>query len=540
MSDDPQRRWALPLLLVCAAVVWLPVAAAGFVWDDQGLVVGNLLTPDLANLPRFFAIDLWASTSVGEGVSGYYRPLMLVSLALDRAAWGLSPVGHHLHGLAWHLLAVAAVFRLLEAPLGWRPALLAATVFAVHPVQVEAVTWVAARNDPMAAALGLWALVCVAAPRPGRGRLAAAFGLALLAGLAKESVVLLPALLLIVDLARGQRPRWVRYAPLLGGIAVVVGMRLLAGVGGATWPDPIGWRLLLARSPDVAALVGRLWVAPWPLSAGYALEWLARAPLWHRAVGTVGLVAVVAATIALGRRLGRRALLGLPWALVAGAPVVLPLADKGLFGDRYLYLGMVGMGALAGMLAGRRALGVAVAVALPSAVMVQLRLTDWTDERALWTQAVAVSPNPYTYAGLGHVHRMAGEDEQALAYFVAALDDERPDRSVCAQAVGTALALQRPALAAQLGHWAEPRGCGGDGAFVGQFAIAMGFLGEWDDARALSSRVIDDPTGRKLVAAIAVALHDDDPAQADLLASGAPDPQAVLDQARRVVAAAPR
>jgi hypothetical protein len=75
---------------------------------------------------------------------------------------------------------------------------------------------------------------------------------------------------------------------------------------------------------------------------------------------------------------------------------------------------------------------------------------------------------------------------------------------------------------------------------VGQFAIALGFTGEWQAARRLSDRVIDDPTGRKLVAAIAVALHDGDPAQADLLAAGAPEPQAMLDQARRVVAAAPR
>lgn len=540
MRDDPKRRWALPLLLVCTAVVWLPVAAAGFVWDDHGLVVGNLLTGDLANLPRFFAIDLWASTPVGEGVSGYYRPLMLVSLAIDRAAWGLNPAGHHLHGLAWHLLAVAAVFRLLEAPLGWRPAVLAATLFAVHPVQVEAVTWVAARNDPMAAALGLWALVQVAEPGPSRARQAAACGLALLAGLAKESVVLLPVLLLVLDVARSQRPRWARYAPLLAGIAAVVGMRVLAGVGGATWPEPIGWRLLLARSPDVAALVGRLWVAPWPLSAGYPLEWLDRAPLWHRVVGGVGLVGVTVGTVIAWRQSGRRALLGLPWALVAGAPVVLPLADKGLFGDRYLYLGMVGIGALAGLLAGRRSLAVAVGLGLPCALMVQLRLPDWSDERALWTRAVAVSPNPYSDAGLGHVHRMAGEDEQALARFVRALDDELPDRSVCAQVVGTALALQRPVLAAQLGHWADGRGCDTDGTFVGQVAVAMGFVGEWEVARALIARPVVDPSGRLLVASIAVALHDGDRVLADERAAAAPDSSAVLDQAQRVVAAAPR
>ena len=122
------------LLLVLTALTYAPLAVADFVWDDKPLVQDNTLTDSLANLPLFFQVDLWDTAGgVGDAESGYYRPLMLTSLAIDRALWGLSPVGHHLHSLLWHLLAcglLAVLLRELVAPL---PALVGAALFAVHP-----------------------------------------------------------------------------------------------------------------------------------------------------------------------------------------------------------------------------------------------------------------------------------------------------------------------------------------------------------------------------------------------------------------------
>ena len=123
----------MPALLAVAVAAWWGVLSTGFVWDDQALVLRNTMTGDLSNLPRFFMMDLWDSAEVGEEVSGYYRPLMLVSLAVDRALWGLSPAGHHLHSLVWHLLAMAGGYRLLRPLLGWQGATLAVALFGLHP-----------------------------------------------------------------------------------------------------------------------------------------------------------------------------------------------------------------------------------------------------------------------------------------------------------------------------------------------------------------------------------------------------------------------
>ena len=150
-------RQALLLLLALVGVAYVGALQAGFVWDDVPLVLRNRLTGDLANLPQFFAMDLWDGSPVDQGVSGYYRPLFLVSLAVDRALFGLSSVGAHAQSLLWHGIAVVLAFHLLRGWLGVERAFAAALVFGLHPIQSEAVIWVAAisaerRPD--------WVLIC--------------------------------------------------------------------------------------------------------------------------------------------------------------------------------------------------------------------------------------------------------------------------------------------------------------------------------------------------------------------------------------------
>ncbi len=101
------------LLLIVTVLLFAPLSMADFLWDDQILVTENLLTGDWHNLPEFFRIGLWESTPIAETDSAYYRPMMLVDLWLDRQLFGLSPLAHHLHSLAWHLLCTWLLWRLL-------------------------------------------------------------------------------------------------------------------------------------------------------------------------------------------------------------------------------------------------------------------------------------------------------------------------------------------------------------------------------------------------------------------------------------------
>ena len=465
-------RQALLLLLALVGVAYVGALQAGFVWDDVPLVLRNRLTGDLANLPQFFAMDLWDGSPVDQGVSGYYRPLFLVSLAVDRALFGLSSVGAHAQSLLWHGIAVVLAFHLLRGWLGVERAFAAALVFGLHPIQSEAVIWVAARNDPMAAALGLGALCCLRAERPGPLAWAGAALLTLLAGLTKESVVLLPALGLVLDLGQGRRPTLFRASPLLLGLGLALGMRALAGVGGATWPEESGWRLLIAESPRLFGLLGSWLVWPAPLSAAHTLEWLDRSSALRIGLGALAGLGLLGAGLWPGETArARRA--GLAWTALCLGPVLVPIADKGLVGERYAYLPLLGVGLL-------------VAAALPAS-------------RAAWIGLLGLPA--------------------ALA--IAALDDPLPYREACPRLLGTLIDLGRPGVAVQRGRWAKGQGCAG-GAFRGQLARAYLLAGGVEEARAELVGAPPDPEGRAVVVAAALHLLDGDEGAFALLEAAEP------------------
>lgn len=504
------------LLLLAVAAAYIGVVEAGFVWDDTPLVVQNRLTGDLGNIPRFFTMDLWDGSPVEASVSGYYRPLVLVSFAIDRALYGLSAAGHHLHGLLWHLAAVALLYRLLRPIIGPGGALLAATIFGLHPVQSEAVVWVAARNDPMAAALGLGALLCL---EPGAGggerrlaRLFGAFVLTALAGFTKENVVLLPLLHGALELARGrgfaEGGGWGAYAPMFTGIGLTLSARVLAGVGGATLPDADGLWFTLLRWPNVLGIYGSALVAPWPLSVGYTLEYIGRLPTWRLLLGNVGLLG----WLLLCRRSGAAGRAGLLWALVSFAPTLLPIADKGLVGERYLYLPLAGIGLTVGAWARERGPTLALAGALPALFILHLRVPDWANDIELWSATVRTTPSPFNWGSLGHALRSAGEPGAALAAFERALADRQPDLTVCPRVVGAALDTGDLDRAMRRVAWTQERGCD-DPVWRGQAASALAYGGRWAEAEALLEGAPPDPEHRGEVVRAALALdRGDEPA----------------------------
>jgi len=504
-APPPWAPWAVLGLVGCA---YLPTLGAGFVWDDIPLVVQNEITGDLGNLPRFFQEDLWASTPGQEGGTGYYRPLMLLSLAVDRALFGLWPGGHHLHNLVWHLVGTLGLMQLARPRLGGWGAVVAGLVFGLHPMQSEAVIWVAARNDPMATALGLWALERVAPLDAGRARFGLAFGLSVLAGLAKESVILLPGVLLALDLFGGRRIVWSRYVPLVSGIGVVLTMRAVVGVDGAGLPEPVGWALLARELHRFGGLLLTRSVIPWPLHNGVSLEWLPRLPVWRWSSGWFALCGALAWVSHRSRQGDRRPAAGLAWFALAVVPVVVPVADKGLIGERYLYFAIAGLGWACGAGAGRsRAVGAGL-VAVPAILALQLRIPDWEDDVRLWEAAVRHHPTPYTWGGLAHVVLGEGRVPEAYELFVRALDDPRPDPSVCAATLRAAQRLGRAPLLAQTSAWAARRGCVG-ADFRGERGISLALAEEWDSAR----RVAQAPGPRAasgVVLDALIATHDGD------------------------------
>ena len=102
-------RYLIVALLVGA--IYANTMGHGFVWDDPHLIIRNVNTHRLRSIPLHFASEfLGGGRRGGTGpVNAYWRPVVLVTLSLDHALWGLAPVGYHLTNVWLHALNAALV-----------------------------------------------------------------------------------------------------------------------------------------------------------------------------------------------------------------------------------------------------------------------------------------------------------------------------------------------------------------------------------------------------------------------------------------------
>ena len=430
MSQRLKPLPAFGLLALLVGGAFAGVFANGFAFDDRQLVTNNPLVETL-DPGEHLGSTFWP----GEGRNyPYYRPLTSWTLALNHSLHGESPHGYHLANLLVHLGSAVLLFLLLRGMAGALPGFVAAALFAVHPVQTEAVVWVVGRADLLATLFLLLTLLLHSGipDEPSRKNLprilatAAALGAALLS---KENGLTFPALLIAYELALASRregsPRErlrpaVRrlilaapfYVVLIGAYLILrqqVAGGLLASPDETLWKNPLLDAPLITRWLTAVHIAGRyllLLVFPCTLSVDYYFDVV---PLVRSALATAFLLPAlaVAATAAAGwtaRRVpavtfGALAALGtyLPLShLLFAAPVVMA--------ERVLYLPMIGLTSCLGVLfvtvatrvaPQRRTLAVALlvlVVLVPLVLRSRARTKDWKDDLTLFTSAVRAQP----------------------------------------------------------------------------------------------------------------------------------------------------
>ena len=206
-------------LVIATVVVYLPVRHYDFVdFDDNSFVTEN---PNIRDGLTWRSVR-WAFTAGlihTDRNADYWRPLSMLSHAVDIEWFGLRPAGHHLMSVAIHAAAAVALFLVLQSMTNafWRCALVAA-LFALHPLRVESVAWVTERKDVLS---GLFFMLTIGAyvgyvrhPFSWARYLAVALWFAL--GLmSKSMVVTLPFVLLLLDFWPLGRTQWAE--PVVGG-----------------------------------------------------------------------------------------------------------------------------------------------------------------------------------------------------------------------------------------------------------------------------------------------------------------------------------
>ena len=415
MSSRPRpakqrgRIAAAIVLIVLSLAVYARIGSFGFVnFDDPGYVLQNrhvLAGPSWDGL-------VWAFTSTE---ASNWHPLTWLSLMLDAWMGGGTPGAFHLTSLLLHVVNGLLVFVLFDRMTGatWRSALVAA-LFAVHPLHVESVAWIAERKDVLSTTFGLLALLAwvsaVKRERPGRMGLAvAAFAASLMA---KPMLVSLPVLLWLADtwpLNRSLRlrERLAEKVPfvLLSAASCVVTVIAQSG-GGATRSltlYPLTARLANAVSTYVAYLADAVWPARLAVFYPYPYGGI---PAWKVAVAAVFLAGMSWGCWRLRARMPALQF-GWLWYLITLLPVIgLVQIGSQARADRYTYVPLIGPFVMAAWSLGTAATRgreepargrttiaavVAAGAVLAMAIVAHRQAAHWHDTEALFQHAVDVT-----------------------------------------------------------------------------------------------------------------------------------------------------
>jgi len=446
-----------------AAIVALAVVASatslsnGFAMDDLALVADNERVHSLHAWWRLFTLPYWPA----QYGASLYRPLVTIGYTLQWTIGNGAPWVFHLTSVALYAVLCALVLAFLLDLLGAIPALIAAALFAVHPVHVEAVGNVVGQAELLAAAAAVGACVIYVrarrANRLGAGAITSIGLLYAIACLCKEHALLLPMLLAVTEwfgAARHDSATANELAAKLRAIApLFVGLFCIAVA------------YLIARTLVVGELLGekhlvpvfgvrRLWVmlvvVPhwvrlllWPahLSAEYSPRHIAipDAPGPEIVLGSALLVTLAALFVALGRsaepsRAERAAArFALAWLAVTLLPVS-NLFSVMLVAERTLLLpslgAMVFVGAAMSWAMQEATRPARVALATAAAVLVAagaIRSSDrqrvWSDDATLFAQTAEDAPRSYRaqffYGQLLFQHGRHAEGERHLKLAIA-------------------------------------------------------------------------------------------------------------------------
>jgi Flp pilus assembly protein TadD len=434
------------LIVLAVAVVFGRVGRHEFTsWDDAFTISRN---PSF-NPPTWQKIGAYWTAVGRRAPGGLYVPLTYTAWgALAKVAWSdgrLAPWAFHAASVALHALGALAVFAIARRLVGndWAAAA-GALVWALHPVQVEAVAWASGLKDVLCgllALVALWQLIDFARARqaawaPALGTLAYVAAL-----LAKPTAVVVPVIALIlwcVDPNRdGARTRSV-WLTLAVWFALAVPSILLTRASQSDFGIPtVPWHVRPLVAAHALAFYAYKLVWPVGLTFDYGLR--ARAVLRQEWVSLAWFAPIALVLILLVAR--RRAPLICTGVLIFVAGLLpvfgfVPFQYQGFstVADHYLYIPMLGPALAAAWLVRRAAerydwrvvAGASTAVIVALGAMSYRQVGTWRDDDALFAHAMRISPVS-AHADLAYTLQQQGRLTDAASHYYKALELGRGD-----------------------------------------------------------------------------------------------------------------
>jgi tetratricopeptide (TPR) repeat protein len=423
-------------LLALIALVFAQTWTFEFVsWDDQMYVTGS---PQVLAGLSYDGVK-WAFET---RYSSLYTPLAWISHMADVSLWGLNAGGHHLSSVLFHTMSTLVLFALLAQTTGetWR-AFLVSALFAIHPLHVESVAWVAERKDVLVAFFFLATLYSHAMWARERKTLwrVLTYLMAMLAGFSKPMAVTLPVAMVLIDfwplnrfdfhanprqaLLAAVKEKWLFFV----GAAALAVQTLSFGQDPNLPPVNYQWLGLLDRLQVAGAAYGfYLWKTVWPSALSFFYPYRPPLPIWEFLLPPLILCGLL---LVAWRQRSRFPVLwfGIAWYCVTLLPAS-GIVQIGwyIYADRYSYLPLIGIFAglvwavpfsaatSAGRSGAMAARLVATVLLLAATVLAYLQVGAWRDSQSLYSQAIASDPTN-RMARLALAHQYVAKQQFDLA-----------------------------------------------------------------------------------------------------------------------------
>lgn len=413
-------KTSYPLVALIPALVFLvyfPTFSNGFVYDDHGQLVNNPYVRSFEHLKSIFATSVWFP--VDKEPLSYYRPFHLTTYLLVYKAFGMSAIAFHLVNILLHCFCVLAVWKVSLYYLEKTPAFLASMLFAVHPINVESVAWIAGTPGLLCGAFLLLAFLLYL-----RGYLFWSLLPFACALLSKEYALLFPSLVCLDHylFRRESNKRiisWIFAALIPIGTYLILRFQAMGSLINDSGLHAGTLEQILAAVTFSGFYIGKL-VLPIELNAYYDY----RIPIQlHQALVGISVLAIFCLIVFILRR-NRTVLIGAGWFILLLLPaLVLIGVSPPFFAERYMYIPAPGFLILVSALPLQKVRTPVLTVAIiVFGIITFIRTQVWHDDMTLWADTVVKSPNSgtahfnlaTTYLSLGNCHDAISEYERVI------------------------------------------------------------------------------------------------------------------------------
>ena len=262
-----KKIWAGLILLVVVFISYAPVVRNGFVWDDTALILRDPLIRSWRLIPEGFNHYLFVDATPSD----FYRPLQRLTYTIEYALFATHPAPYHLTNIVLHAAAAIALMLFAEALLdafdcdarrARAIAVIAALIWAIHPVHTAAVVYVSGRADPLAALFGFSGCYLVLRSLVRRGAHASAYltgaGIAFLgSALSKEGGLLFPLMMVPVLILLKQWRVLIRLSIVAAFVHSITSSAAVNNVGGTLSPSAFAVLRLIVISNFVGCITGK-------------------------------------------------------------------------------------------------------------------------------------------------------------------------------------------------------------------------------------------------------------------------------------------